>query len=275
MPRILREQISFQAVAPGQIATADLPVGDVAYHHLRIGYGTGTAGGPTRANMEAEIERIRLLLNGVVQREFTAAELFALNAYHGVAVQDGVLPIFLSEPWRRSVQGEDSLAWGTADVRTFQVEVEIAAGATNPTLKGLNLFERVRRNLQAIVKWNRFTVPITAVGVTNWLPPREDAYYAIHAFSANITDVEVTVDGEKVIKATDGELDALQTDLGNVPQTGLLAIDFAPTNRVSDALPMITGQGRNARRVAQFQLDFNMGAATTFPVVTETLGPRN
>ena len=55
-------------------------------------------------------------------------------------------------------------------------------------------------------------------------------------------------------------------------QTNTFTVDFASTARAADALPMTSPLG--ARR-KDFRVDFNMAAATTFTLITETLGPRD
>ncbi len=272
MARKLIDLPSFSSVAAGATAAIDLPVTDI-YHSLRLNYGTSTAGGPTQANMESEITEIRVKVNGVVQRTMSAAQLFALNAYHGIPVNDGFLPIYFSEPWRRSAQGEDSLAWGMADVETFQVEVDIAAGATNPTLSATAVKEAASRAMGPIVKWRRFRVPVAAVGVVNVSTlPKNDAYYALHAISGNVSDVTVKVDEREVFQATAANASAYYKEQGFTPQTGYFHVDFAPTGRVADALPMRDARGN---RVSDFQVDFNMSAAASFDLITETLGLRD
>lgn len=101
--RIVERARNFNAVAAGQTATLNLPATRI-YHGVRLVYTTVTAGGATQANMEAELTEIRIKVNGKVQRRLSAAHIFALNAYRGKAFETGLLPIFFSEPWRRTVQ---------------------------------------------------------------------------------------------------------------------------------------------------------------------------
>ena len=278
MPRNPITTTSFNAVAAGQTATLALPVGAIVYQGLNLVYGTSTAGGPNRANMEAEIDEIRLKLNGKVQRVMSAAQLFKINEVQGVAVRDGHLPIFLGEPWRRSSQGEDSLAWGMADINDFTIEVDIDAAASSPTLEARPVIERVSRPLGPIVKWRRFTVPVSAVGIVNVTTlPKLDAYLKLHAFSANINAVEVNVDQRQVWDLTKAQMDNLYADNGITLPSGLASLLFDYTGRVSDALPMFNrdGVGGPARQVSEFRVDFDMSAATAFDLITETLGPRD
>ena len=271
---------AFSAVAAGSQATLDLPVGPVTYHGLQLTYTTGTAGGANQANMETEITECRVKVNGKEQRRFSARELFDILAFYGIGFQTGILYIPFSEPWRRSVTGEDSLAWGTHDIDTLQVEVDIAGSATNPTLSARALVERVARPMGPIVKWRRFNVPVSATGIrTLTTLPRTDAYYAIHCDSTNISDVEVKVDQAEVFKATKAQADALYQSAAPrtlTPQSDWFHIVFDPTHRVSDALAMAQEDDSGAvRAVQELRVDFNMAAASSFNVLTLTLGPRD
>lgn len=273
---------SFNAVGAGQTATLDLPVGDLVYHELRLAYMTSTAGGPTQANVEAEITKIRLKVNGKTQVELSAAQLIDINALYGKPFNTGAaaaaaqLPIFLAPLGRklRSAQGEDALAWGTADVSTFQVEVDIDSGATSPVLSAKVVVDRVRRPMGPIVKFRPFTVPVSATGITTVTSfPRNDDYYALHCFSSDIDDVEVKVDQEEMFKLTEQENDFLLQDNDfSSPVTGLFPVVFNFTQRVSDSLKMRRADGRPA---SELRVDFNMAVAASFVAIAETVGLRD
>lgn len=275
MTRNIVELSDWNSVSPGQKATLDVPVGPLMYHQLRIKYGTATAGGANQANMEAEIKRVRLNLNGVTQREFTAAELFAINAYRGVPFRAGSLPIFLSHPWQRTPQGEDGLAWRVGDIDTFHVEVELDSGANAPTLEARAAIDNIpvdRSAMGDIVKWKRLNVDNSAIGVRNFTQfAKEDPYYTIHCFSGDIKDVRLETDRIVRWDLTDDQMSDFLLDQGFAPQAGMYHIDFASTARVLDVLDMEIG----GRRVGTFKVDFDMGAANGFDVVTETIGPRD
>lgn len=273
MPRRPVSTNSFNAVGAGQTATVDLPVGPRVYHQLRLLYGTSTAGGANQTNIEAEISQIRLKVNGKAQRTFSAAELFKINALHNRPFNTGQLPIFLGEPWRRTTQGSDALAWGMADVATFQVEVDVAAGATGPTLDARVVVEEAARPMGPIAKWKRLTQPITAIGITtNTTFPRVDDYYSIYAFSSNISDVEVKLDQQEVFKLTAAQLQYLLEDQDFTWVSGLFPVKFDFTRRVSDSLKMMKPNGQ---RASELRVDWNMSTAADFSYITETVGLRD
>lgn len=264
---------SFSSVGAGQTATIDLPTVGI-YHQLRLNYVTDTAGGATLANMIAEIGQMRLKVNGVVQRQITGAELFSINAYHGNAAVAGVIPFYFSEHWRRSPGGEDSLAWGMADVDSFQLEVDIINNAAQTcSLSATAVKELGNRLMGPIVKMRRYSVTVAATGIVNVQSlPRTDAYYALHAFSANIADVRVRMDQRDRFEAVLADVNDYYTTQGKVPQASMFHIDASATGRVADAFNM---RGPDGKTVSEFQVDFNMTSAASFALVTEQLGLRD
>lgn len=278
---------SFQAVAAGQTAVINIPTTG-SYHAIVLKYLTATAGLATQANVEAEIEEIRLKINGKVQRTLSARQLFDINSYHGIAPIPGgaagvymPLPIYFSEPWRRSVQGEDLLAWHMGDVETFQIEVDIAAAAASPQLVALADREESPVDntgrpvpMGPIVKWKRFVLQPSAVGVYNAHDlPKNDSYFAMHFDSTDIDSIDLTIDGEDWFDGVSrADLAQLYADQGFAMDAAWTVLDFAPTGRVAHARPMVSGNGM---RVKDMRLDLDMAAAGAFDLVTETFGLRD
>ena len=286
MARKLLTLPSFSGVGAGQTATLDIPTLE-SYHKIVLKYQTTTAGGATQANMEAEIDEVRIKVNGKTQRVFDGRQLFDINAYHGITVIPGsagvygYLPIYFSEPWRRSAQGEDSLAWHMSDVDSFQIEVDINAGATAPVLATLAHREvtplgQNNRPLPMgpIVKWRRFNWQPTGAGVFNVQTlPIIDSYYAIHMDDVTINSVDLTIDGVEWFDTVDRlDLNEMYVDQGFVPDADWTVIDFSPSARVAHARPMRDSAGV---KVKDLRLDLDMAGAATFDVVTETVGLRD
>lgn len=267
---------NFNAVAAGQTATVNLPAtNNWTYHRLVLTY-TESGTLVTQANMEAAITNIRLLIDGKVQRVFSAAELIKLNAFYGDSYANGYLTIYFSEPWRRTPQAEDMLAWPMGDVRTFTVEVDIAAGRTAPALTLKGLIERnatdemgkPRVRLGAIKKVKRHTVPVNIVGVNNYSTlPKGDAYAALHCHSANIAKVVVTTDGQERFNANSADITEVLAQEGLTRQANVFTVAFDSTKRLGDVLP--------TSNLSDFRIDFDMSSATAFVMLVETIGYRD
>jgi hypothetical protein len=271
MLRNVRELPSFSAVAAGQTASMSLPVGNVKYAAVWLRYKTNA----NQATIEADIEEIRIKINGKVQRRYSAAQLNKMLALYGVGFAAGFIPIIFAEPWRRTPQGEDALGWGTADVATFQIEVDIASGALAPTLDAWADVVDVEETMGAIIKNRQYTIPVTATGVRNVqeLPKTGTAYYALHLFetaAADISAVEIKTNQRDRFDAPAALNTAILATQDITVQSGVFSVVFDRTRRVGDSLSMVEG----GRPVSDFQLDATMAVANNFTIITEEIGPR-
>jgi len=280
---------NFSGVAAGQTATMTLPAGgNFTYHKLILEFGCTNTGGGNQANTESFITQVRLKVNGKIQRAFSAKQLDSINGFYNRAFQSrnslGYLEVFLSEPWRRTPRGEDSLEWGTGDASTFTVEADIASGATGPTLNPLAVVEYVQQPMGMISKWYLNQQPVTATGliVNNTLPKSaNNAYQALHCFPVNATDItSVVVKTDQTIRFQGSYYDmqsVLQSE-GWTPQASMFHIVFDMTGRVTDALPMqyLSSNGKpSGVLVGNFEIDFTMNAANGFQFISQVLGPRD
>lgn len=266
----------FSSVGSGQRATLDIAPGPT-FHALYIQYlKAGVLA--TRAQMEADIDAIRIKLNGKVQREFTPAQWFKILASYGQPIVDGFVYIPFSEPWSRTTIGEDGLAWGTgAGVETFQISVDLKSGIAGAVaLQASAEVTYDRREIGLIKKLRSNVVPITKTGINNYSPEIQplDSYSAIHCFSSDVAAVEVETDRNERFEGSKPFLDALYRQKGITPQAGVTHIMFNHTMRSTDALPMVVTneKGNPIGPVRQFNIDFDMTAATSFVALSETIG---
>lgn len=265
---------SFNSVGAGQVATVDLPVGP-RYHNLKIFYKTNAS----QATIEADIDFINIKVNGKVLRSIKPAELFAILKENGVAFQSGIIPIYFSEPWRRNVVSEDTLAWATAlGVASFQIELVIKSGATSPTLHGYAETDNVIGGLKDIIKYRRQSVPVGQTGVLtvntfSKLP--DELYHRVHCFEnadGDILDIVVKQDGYEVFNSDIAVNDANLSDQGIVSQTGLFSVYFDATQRIDDALVMNRGTVAQPIPIQSWEWEFNMANADAFTIIQELRG---
>jgi hypothetical protein len=269
MPRQKIELPSFNSVAAGQTATVTIPTGS-RYHAIFLKY----KGNANQATIEADLTQIRVKINGKVQRVATLEELNKINALNGYAFQAGLVPVFFSEPWRRNVVGEDTLAWGTDGVRTFQIEVDIDSGATAPTLEAFAIVDEVKAALTNIVKWRRQSIQNNQTGklTVNTLPRiKGDIYQRMHCFEqagGDISGIEVNLDRKETYTQTDQENSAVLAMQGMTPQTDVFHVIFDETQRLEDGLPLSNGDDE----VQDFSVEWDMAAANSFTLLTEVRG---
>ena len=273
---------NIQGVAAGQVATIDLPT-NRRYHKIILFYEESGAAA-SQAAMEAAITDIKISLNSRVQREYSAAELFSMNASHGADYDPvaGVIPIYFSEPWLETPADQDSLAWALAGngINSFQIEVSIASGRVSPALTGYAVIDYAAGPngqpipLQPIVTTRRRVIGVDAAGLRNIIdmPRNLGNYQALYCFEGAANDIEklrVTIDQYIAWERTDAVNDAMLKQSGLVPQAGIFLAKFNDDNRMADGLPMTKAAGG---LVSELSLDFTLANANGFTIVSEIIG---
>lgn len=250
-------------VAPGSKSTLELPVGPT-YHRINFqASGTGLA--------VEHIGRIDVLINGKVVQTFSSLQrLIDLNTFHGRNA-DGVSDVclhFFSGDLAEAVRRLPGI--GTADVSTFHIEINLAAGfPADGAIVAYAQIDPKPQKLGAFVMVREFP---TAASSAGWLEldklPRAPYHLAIHFFKSDVSEVEVSTDLTKVIEAGKSVLATFAKNASpraRVP-VGARAthVDFTILNgEIADLLA--TGG------VADFRVKAHLDSAGSIDVVTETL----
>lgn len=268
-----------QNVVAGGLATVHLPLGP-KYHSLMINYKTNA----NQSTIESDIELVRIKVGGKTQRELSAKHILrCINIPNGIAFVAGYLPIFFSEPWLRHKVDEEVLGWGTADVQSFSLEIKIASGATAPTLSVTALIEEVSQPMGAIVKWNRVSEYIggtSTVRRNNLIAKTRGALKRLHIVSAtdtasaNISAVREIADGNIVHESTKALNDAILAtrgitaqNMGGANSNTIYTVAHDFDENVDSVLAL--------QPVANHELELTAGAAATYDIITEIVGPRD
>jgi hypothetical protein len=264
---------AFNSVAAGSRATCALPVGARKYHKVFVEYKDGTG---NQAALEADLSTVRLLVNGRPQREHTVAEINVLNAFRGRSFQTGTVQIHLSEPTARTLAGEEILGWGTNNLATFSLEIDIAAGATAPALVAYAEIEDSVENLGAILKVRRGTYQAsgaTTLAIRDLPRDPSEAYARFHAFTSAATAVQLKADADIIVETITRALllkHYASRPQETIMQTNVLTLDLMSSTQVTDVLPMLRTDGR---LVQDFPLEITLSGAATFALLTEVVGP--
>lgn len=133
-PRILRLPDFRGTIAAGNRLVSNIPVG-LTYHALQIQFLKASNVPATKAEIQAQISRVRLTVDGDPKIDLTGAEAVMFGDHYGSrsaqpTVNNGVLPIWLARPWWPEFASQDGPAWGTADVGAFTLEVEFTGTVT-------------------------------------------------------------------------------------------------------------------------------------------------
>lgn len=265
---------ALNAVAVSSVATSTLPVGARKYHTLVYRY---KAGADNQATIEAAITNVRLLLNGKEQWSLSLARLNELNARIGYAFQTGLIVIPLSRFDARTPAGEEAFGWGTANVSSFTVELTISGAAVAPALAGWAEIEDVIEDIGVILK-RRTHSSKTAGGAglfeINDLPKKpNEAYKALHLFSANVTDVKVVADAVEWFDQPKQVAAAIYAKQNIAHVTNGFSVIFDATEQVTDLLPMVRNvPGIGNVLVQDLRVSATMSAGATFDVLAEVVG---
>ncbi len=231
------------SIAAGQTATVNLPLGPT-YHRLNIRM-TGTDDVDPIADIPVAdwgnyIGEIRLMVNGDTRIEIDAADLVKMNQYYGQSLDAGVLPLFLSQPWMRTWQGEDNTAYGTAaGMASFTLEMDLKAETTIGKLE-VYAVQSEPKPFGGHLRIQRFSQQMGLQGVkeVSDLPLGAYNMLAMHLTSSAIDKVEILANNVKVIEMDKVIRDAHQKVIDRVPQTGMTHIDFLTERRLGEALYM-------------------------------------
>jgi len=278
---------SINGVAAGATATIDLPRGPLRYHRISLGYKTATAGGATEATIGSEITEIRLLINGKIQRRFTPSQLFNLNRQKGKSPTvssstsvPGYLTMFFTEPQKKSKIEAELTCWGMANVQSFKMEIDIAAGATSPVITGFAHVDDLVQNIETngIIKWKKEIIQVAATGVLNY--PLDvvtgDSYESVTFIENTAGDVSALLLQQDGLTIYQDDINVFVENLNigdytqvtkyrHVPLSGNMLFNVVPTVRKNPA----TGQ---FFRTGSFLAQLTMANAANVTAIREVLG---
>lgn len=246
---------SLSNVAASSRATLGVPIG-MTYHKIDL-----QCSGITPVQME----NIRVKINGKVVQEFINGErLNDINAYYGRVVEAGTVTLWFDAPHFDNASLRRTTAIGTMDVATFEIEFNINAAATSPSVEA---FATVSPNtpLGMIRKVKTYTASSATVGIKEVADiPREGRIPAIFLFKADIIDCEVQINSVKMYEPSKALGEVIQKQYGRVPVSAkYTAIDF---NLEGDPTQALAVQG-----ASDFRLRPNFETAGAADIVVEYL----
>lgn len=271
--RIINILYGINGVVSGGAATLDIPVGR-RYHALKC-FLSGTVAAAPSTNPVDIIQSARLLVNGIVMRDLTPAQILKIAALNNrpADATSGELPFFFSEPWRASVVGEESTSWDMTRQSRFTLELTFLPTVTAPACVVEAAFDYGQnvgadgKPFLAIVKQLRYTRsnPAGAVDITDL--PQQYPIQRIHleTSAGNIPSLEVWNDTVKVMEGSKAVLDTFWEDYEMVPASGFgLSAVFDYSQQISDAL-FVANQNLNVRPVC--------GSAGSITAIVEHRAP--
>lgn len=263
----------FQNVGAGQTAILpSMPVGRT-YFGLKLQLG-GTF---TKAN----ISQIRVSLAGKEFVRISGALLDAINQYNLDGGDTSTeLTLYFGDPKAKTIIGQmigavDTSIFNNAN-DNFNIEVDIAAGATSPTLEcwGLVFPPKAENDINRATIRSLISTTHTSAGAAGEfsLPIPVGSIggsilRGIHfSHGGNVEELNIRKDGVYVLQnGTNQTLRAIQKEFGRENQSNVEVADFVLTGNQSEGVKTLRQNGSRA----SFEFDVTTSAADTITTVTD------
>lgn len=229
MARKIIQLPSLTPVAAGSDTSLTMPVGGNTYERVMLEY-TGVT--------LAQIKNIEVRLNGdPIQHYKTGTQLETINDFYGRPKTAGFLTLWAIRPELTNIAQRRLTAWGTLNVQTLTIHMDIDAGAAAPAIKA-HAVVSAPRNMEVVTKVKQYPHNSSVSGqvdVDNI--PRGPRILAAHFFKADVDDVEIEMDNIKFYDASKSLSEALQKENGRTPQTASCThVDMLGDNDIANAL---------------------------------------
>lgn len=247
--RIINYVNGMEGVVSAGTATLNVPK-DRRYHALKLFV---TAGGGVTAAASI-VDRVRLYVDGVVQRDLSAAQIINIALLNGITAATGEIPIYFSEPWRASVTAEEITSWDVfGSVTKVTLEV-IFLAVTTPACQTQASFDYGRNTqmvngvltpvLAIIKQLNQMIVaPSGTFDIVN-IPTKYPIQRISLAMSANdISSVEVFNGSQKIREGTKAQNARFLADYGLNSAAFTFPLVFDYEQQISSALDNVVNQG--------------------------------
>lgn len=253
---------SFSRVAAGSKAICELPIGPT---YLRLLFEA------TGADNFNDYGKIAVVVNGTTRIEHKDLQRLAfLNAFYNRGI-DTFSEWCIHFDRQEFDQMVERLApgFGTADLQTLSVEIELPSGSSITALKATAEIETQPQPLGVYTAIKETSLSSSVTGEVEYdrLQKGDRVYQAIHFFKADINKVNLKADSYEIIDCTKAQLERFQKNtrpVARVPQTAVAThVDFNGYGNSADLLKL---QGVQDVR---FKLTF--GSIGTVDIVTEEL----
>lgn len=279
---VIKQEATKSGMGVGDKVTIDLTAAGV-HHALFLDFRKAAAATMTEAEIEADVGKILIKVDGEPKIEMLASEAIDLWRYYGA--KDGahtiasVVPIwFLRKNFKRLIDRQ-TIGYGMADVRSFTCEIDITAVATLASITPRSYIEPDNsRKLGRHLCIRRLTDYFGSTGmqqIDKKLPfgINDIGMFAIHfgqgAGAGVFTDVTIKasagggVDSDIYPEMNLALHNLLNYDNERTIQTGWYHVDFALTNDPTGYLPL--GPLTNLRA----DINWATNAPLSFPILCE------
>jgi hypothetical protein len=253
--RLTKTLPSLANVAAGQTATLNCPVG-LTYDRIEFEYSGVTL---------AQMKNVEVVINGKPVMTFKdMARLEILNDYYSRPKTTGFITLHFARPEMALVRDQRLTALGTKDVATLAVNIDIDAAAAAPVIKA-HAVQSEPQLLGAFIKVREFQFDASVAGTMEISTlPKGPRIMAAHLFKADVNDLEVEIDSQKVFDTSKDLAQSIQKTYGRTPQTAS-ATHFDTCLEGDLAQSLVTSGAQDLR----FRCD--LGTSGAVPILVEYL----
>jgi hypothetical protein len=208
--RITKKLPSISNVGAGLTGTLNCPIG-LTYDRITLELTNVT---------NAQITNIEVLVNGkVIQTYASGTELQQINDYYGRDNNAGYLTLYFNRPELNNLVQQRMTGLGTRDVQTLSLNFDLDGDVVSPAVKATAILSEPQP-LGLINKVKAFPMSSAVAGAIEISDiPRGPRISAVHFFKADISNLEVEIDGQKVFDSTKALAEVIQKEHGRVPVT--------------------------------------------------------
>lgn len=276
--RLINYLNGIEGVAAGGVATCNVPVGR-RYHMLKP-FVTATVGGAPSTDPTAILDYSRLIVNGVLMRDLTPTQTVGIAAFNNITAAASELPIYLSEPWRSTIIGEEATSWDLSSQGKCTLELKFKAAAVSPAAVVLASFDYgqntvtmngVTSNFLSIIRQLAYTYNVGSIADLTTLPvkfPIQRIHIATSG-GATVTSVQVTRDSEIVYDVTTAQNSAFLKDYKIVAGTFSFSVAFDHTQQTTDALTGLHFEANPVSGIKDLNVHVVSSAGNTLTVLPE------
>jgi len=279
---VLKQEATKSGMGAGDKVTIDLTAAGV-HHCLYLDFRKAAAATMTEAEIEADVGKILIKVDGEPKIELLASEVIDLWRYYhakdGAFTIASVLPIWFTRYNFNRLIDRQTIGYGMADVRSFTCEIDITAVATLASITPRSYIEPDNsRKLGRHLCIRRLTDYFGSTGIQQIdkkLPfgIQDIGMFAIHfgkgAGAGVFTNVTIKasagqgVDSDIYPEMNKALHDLLNYDNGRTVQPDWYHVDFALTNDPTGYIPL--GPLTNLRA----DIEWATNAPLSFPIVCE------
>lgn len=278
--RQMKKYASMSGVATGALATMDMPIGGTHYAYFLRCLNSSNAE-VTVAQMKAELDTVRILIDGETALDATATLLLELQQYYYAfrngANVDGIIPINWSRDFLPSVLGAntsalqgDVFALGNRNIQNITIEVKCG------TLTNIAKIEVFAQRVDAPTDLGQFVrlqnfpqnFATTGTNVVDGIPKEirtaHLAYHIKHA-TGTLDQATVIVNGTDRLKLPAKLNQVISEKAGRDPQSGITTLAFDLQNNLAGFLPMVDVQD------LRLELEWSGAAPNNYNIFREAI----